>query len=973
MLLLYSYPSCIESQNTFSNEVSYEGQTVKKVDLVVNPPVSVDSLWPLVQQRAGEPYSNSKVSGTVSALHATGRFDKVQVDVKPESGGLHVTFSLEPILYFGIFDFPGALKAFSFTKLLQIIDIPNETIYKPDVVSQSTDNLRHFLIASGFFQAQVQSEAQIDEIHMLANVIFHVNLGKRAKLGDTEIHGTEPAEVERLRHVTRSLRAAVTGASLKPGKPYTQKRIDAATTLMKRDLTNQHRLAAKIGLNHPEYHPDTNRADLVFDTKPGPIVRVSVTGAKLSMLPFFRARKVRQLIPIFSEGTVDPDLVEEGRRNLVDFFQAKGYFDAKVSQNLQFDSSAIRLIYTIDRGVRQSVQTVRFRGNQHYSDPQLLQQITVRAHRPFLSRGKFSDKLVRQSVSGITAFYKDQGYQDVQVDSDVVRHGSNIEVAFQINEGAQTIVDNLTIVGNSQISSAELSPKGGLLLRAGQPFSAKRLASDRAHIVAVYLDRGFLNAEFDSQVTKSADHPNRVEVIYKLVEKQPVQVDEVLLLGNKHTDNSLINQTVQVKSEAPMSERGLLAAESRLNDLQIFDWARVVPARPVSDQNGEDVLVKLHETGRNEVSYGFGLEVSRRGGNLPSGTIAVPGLPPVTSGAPNFTAAEKTFFSPRGSITFTRYNFRGLAESLSGSILMARLDQRALATYTQPRFRGSGWSSMFSGSIERTTENPTFTARLAQASWQLEKPLNKDKTRRIQLRYRFGRTVLSNLLIPELVLPQDQRVRLSTVSATWIRDTRDTPLDAHRGFYQTVDLGITPKALGSSANFGRLLAQSSYYKPLGELVWANRITLGLVESFGNSDVPTSELFFSGGETTLRGFPINGAGPQRTVPACTNPSNPSTCVNLVVPVGGRQLFILNSELRFPLHLKQGLGAVVFYDGGNVYGPIGIGHLFQDYTNTVGIGLRYATPVGPIRFDIGRNLNPIPGVGATQFYITLGQAF
>jgi outer membrane protein insertion porin family len=138
-------------------------------------------------------------------------------------------------------------------------------------------------------------------------------------------------------------------------------------------------------------------------------------------------------------------------------------------------------------------------------------------------------------------------------------------------------------------------------------------------------------------------------------------------------------------------------------------------------------------------------------------------------------------------------------------------------------------------------------------------------------------------------------------------------------------------------------------------------------------VPTSELFFSGGETTLRGFPINGAGPQRTVPACTNPSNPSTCVNLVVPVGGRQLFILNSELRFPLHLKQGLGAVVFYDGGNVYGPIGIGHLFQDYTNTVGIGLRYATPVGPIRFDIGRNLNPIPGVGATQFYITLGQAF
>jgi outer membrane protein insertion porin family len=306
-------------------------------------------------------------------------------------------------------------------------------------------------------------------------------------------------------------------------------------------------------------------------------------------------------------------------------------------------------------------------------------------------------------------------------------------------------------------------------------------------------------------------------------------------------------------------------------------------------------------------------------------------------------------------------------------LLLSRLDQRALATYTQPSFRGSSWSSLVSASIERTTENPTFEARLAEGSWQLEKPLNKDKTRRIQLRYRFGKTILSDLLIPGLVLPQDQRVRLSTLSATWIRDTRDKPLDASRGFYQTLDFGITPKALGSSVNFARFLGQSSYYRPFGPTVWANRITLGLAKAFGNSDVPTSESFFSGGETTLRGFPINGAGPQRTVPACSNAADPATCVNLLVPTGGRQLFIFNSELRFPLRIKEGLGAAVFYDGGNVYRAINISHFLQDYTNTIGVGLRYKTPVGPIRFDIGRNLNPVTGLKATQFYITLGQAF
>jgi outer membrane protein insertion porin family len=548
-----------------------------------------------------------------------------------------------------------------------------------------------------------------------------------------------------------------------------------------------------------------------------------------------------------------------------------------------------------------------------------------------------------------------------------------IYVTFQITEGPQTLVDNLTLQGNTRISGVELAPRGGFRLRPGQPFSPKGLADDRSHILAAYLDRGFLNSEFASKVTRPASDPYKVDVTYAISENQQVQVDELVLVGNKQTRSSLIHKTVNITPETPLSQGKLLLGESQLQEIGVIDWASVEPRRPITDQTKEDVLVRVHEAGRNEVTYGFGLEVARRGGNLPSGTIALPGLPPVTSGAPNFTAAEKTFVSPRGSIGFTRYNIRGLAESASVSAILSRLDQRAVATYSQPHFRGSSWSSLFSSSIERTTENPTFEARLAEGSWELEKPLNKDKTRRIQLRYRFRRTNLSNLLIPGLVLPQDQRLRLSTLSATWIRDTRDKPLDASRGFYQTLDLGITPTALGSNANFARFLGQSSYYKPFGKTVWANRITLGLAHSFASSDVPTSERFFSGGETTLRGFPINGAGPQRTVPACSNPAVPSTCVNLVVPVGGDQLFIFNSELRFPLRIKEGLGAAVFYDGGNVYGPVGVSHFIRDYTNTVGIGLRYKTPVGPVRLDIGRNLNPITGVKATQFYITLGQAF
>jgi outer membrane protein assembly factor BamA len=157
------------------------------------------------------------------------------------------------------------------------------------------------------------------------------------------------------------------------------------------------------------------------------------------------------------------------------------------------------------------------------------------------------------------------------------------------------------------------------------------------------------------------------------------------------------------------------------------------------------------------------------------------------------------------------------------------------------------------------------------------------------------------------------------------------------------------------------------------MVLANSVRLGIAAPFAGSFVPTSQLFFSGGGTTLRSFPISQAGPQRIVPFCNVLQGESGCVNVTVPVGGKQIFILNSEVRFPTHIAKPLGAVIFYDGGNVFSAVNLHTFVDNYTNTVGIGLRYSTPIGPVRFDIGHNLNPIPGIKPTQYYITIGQAF
>ena len=295
-------------------------------------------------------------------------------------------------------------------------------------------------------------------------------------------------------------------------------------------------------------------------------------------------------------------------------------------------------------------------------------------------------------------------------------------------------------------------------------------------------------------------------------------------------------------------------------------------------------------------------------------------------------------------------------------------------TYGIPRFWNTNWSSLLSASGERSTVNPIFASTFASGAFQVQRTLNPQRTQTLILRYQLQHTVLSDLLIPGLVLPEDQNIRLSTLSASYVHDTRDKPLDAHHGVYQTLNFGVTSTALGASASFVKFLGQSAYYRPVTtHITWANNLRLGFAKPIFSSRVPLSEEFFSGGSDTLRGFPIDGAGPQRPVVACGNENDPATCSTISVPVGGDVLFVLNSELRFPIPLYHDVGAAIFYDGGNVYSKINLPELARQYTNSVGFGFRYNTPVGPVRFDIGHLLNPMAGISSLQFFVTLGQAF
>jgi outer membrane protein insertion porin family len=977
LLVLLSSVFGYAQQSQSGADAAYQGETVTSVDLVANPHLDLTPLRTLIQQKAGQPYSHERVEATISAIEGTHQFTAVRTTITPKPTGLRLTFVLEPSYSIGIIQFPLADRHFTYIRLLQVVgfasDFSYENPYDKSRLPAAEAALETFFKQNGYFRAQVRAETEFDDADRLVNLAFQVDLGPRARIGGLNISGATPQQADRLRRSVQSWRARFMGGLMKPGKAYSEEHIKDATSLIKRSLSNQSYLASKVTLEPPVYHPETNRADVSFHVDLGPQVIIRIMGARLTFLPFLSGRQARKLIPIYSEGVVDQDLVDEGQQNLLDYFQKKGYFDVKVDHRFEPQSEKVLIEYTIDKGKKGKVAEIAFEGNRALGAHKLLTKIPIKKAY-FFRHGTFSTRLLKTSVNTIQALYQDAGYEDVKVTAETAERIHNLDVTFKVEEGPQTTVASVNVVGNKSISYQELSKASGFQMRSGSPFSPGKLNSDRNQIVAIYLDNGFPNVEVKTELRRLPHDPHRLDVTYTVHENQMVRIRKVLYAGQLRTRRWLLERTSGLHSETPLNQRLLLRSETRLYDLGIFDWASVEAKQTITDQKQEDALVRVHEAKRTEINYGFGFEVEARGGTAPSGTVAVPGLPPISVGNHQVAPSQATYASPRGSIELVRRNMRGLDETASFSALASRLDYRALASYTVPHLIGTNWSGLTSLSYERTTENPLFGATIEIGSVQVEDILKPKTNTSVQVRYDFNHTSLSELLVPDLVLPQDRNVKLSTVSGALIRDTRDHPLDAHTGSFQTLNVGVTPTAFGSSANFTRLFAQYATYQPTHGMVWANSIRLGLAKAFSNSFVPTSQLFFAGGGTTLRGFPIYQAGPQRIVPFCNVLTGTTGCVNISVPVGGRQLFIFNSEIRFPLKMiMTALGGVLFYDGGNVNGAVSFHQFAGNYSNTIGIGLRYSTPIGPIRFDVGRNLSPLPGISATQYFITLGQAF
>jgi outer membrane protein assembly complex protein YaeT len=521
-----------------------------------------------------------------------------------------------------------------------------------------------------------------------------------------------------------------------------------------------------------------------------------------------------------------------------------------------------------------------------------------------------------------------------------VKHGvggnqNNMVVAIDIKEGAQWLVEALAIEGPSEANREAVL--GVIQSQQGQPFSDINVAIDRDNILDYYYNHGHIGATFAWSFTP-AKAANQVNLTYVVTEGRQRFLREFLISGLEATDPKLVRERLALDSGEPLSRSSLLETQRRLYDLGVFARIDVATQNPGGEEPNKYVLIDTEEARKYTFTTGFGAEIAKIGGcrsclDTPQGT---------------------TGFSPRASFGVTRRNFLGEGHMISFQSRVSTLQQRGVLSYEAPQFRGSdNVSLLFSGVYDDSRDVRTFSSRRREVSAQLGQKISKAST--MLYRFSFRRVSVTDLIVsPELIPLYSQPARIGIAATNYIEDRRDDPSDAHRGIFNTLDAGWASKYFASQADFTHLLARNATYHPFGlgsRYVLARSLTFGWLQPLRvGTNIPLSERFFGGGAQSHRGFPENQAGPR----------DPETGF----PIGGQAILVNQTELRFPA-MGDNIGGVLFWDAGNVYSRLqdisfrqtqrGLGD-FDYMVHAVGLGLRYRTPVGPIRLDVAWSINP-----------------
>lgn len=524
----------------------------------------------------------------------------------------------------------------------------------------------------------------------------------------------------------------------------------------------------------------------------------------------------------------------------------------------------------------------------------------------------------------ISEFYQSLGFLDIKVSEPIIKlEDDSAVIEFQIIEGVKTLISNITFKNNNFFSDSEILKH--LNLKEGDPYNEIDISDSRRKILTLYNKSGFLNAKVSIESNIS---DNKAQINFSIDEGEQTFFGQNVIIGNQKTKLKVIQRELQKKEGQPLDYSIAFREKQQVQRLGLFADVDLKLSDYVFDKK-RDILYSVEEIDYGALEFGFG-----------------------------YGEYEKYRFF----LDLSYKNLWGMNRFGSLRTELSSLEQRFILTYTEPWFLDEKIAlrslMLFENRKEKSldTKETLYKLRRNTASIGLEKTLNYNF--KADVYYDFS-VVKTWDVKPDIILSREDigTLIISGFRPGLIYDTRDSPFEPTSGILAGVSLKVASSLFFSETDFVKLMFYGNKYMRLTDwLVFALSIKGGLAKGFGNTtELPIVERFFLGGRTTVRGYAEDTLGPKG---ADNNPT-------------GGNAFLMNSfELRF--YAGKNIGVVGFLDGGNVWQKIKLSDI-SNFKFTTGIGLRYQTPVGPLRIDYGHKLSRETGESKGELHFSIGHAF
>lgn len=913
-------------------------------------PATDATLFTLLETTVGEPLSMADVRESLTHLFNVGRFQGIEVRAEPAGAGVALTYVLTPVHGVSEIRFRGDLGLSEGDLRRVVVDRFGKA---PPVgrAAAAARLLEQHYARRGFARAEVRPGIDVRHDPDRTILTFEVQAGPRSRIGRVQVTGVpDPARV-------------AGQLELRPGAAFEEQALEERLAGYLKSLRRRGYYEATADYRLAPREEDT-LVDVTVEARPGPRVRLAFAGDPLP------SDRVAALVPVEREGTVDEDLLEDSDRRIRDFLLEQGYWKAQASHRREERDGAETITFTVRQGRRYVVDAVRISGNQSVPFEALRPLVPVEAGEPFVE-GRLTT-----AAAAIRAFYLQQGFTAAAVDVATNERGGaeapgRVAVEIVVREGPRTRVGSIGLDGNTVLTDTAL--RAVMKVAPGDPYYEPAVAADRDAVLVEYLNHGYAGTTVAVDTPFSADR-RTIDLRYRIAEGPQVIVDHVIVVGNTRTSDETIRRELLLQPGKPLGLADVIESQRRLSALGLFRRVRITEAAHGDDQR-RDIIVTVEEASRTTLAYGAGIELIPRLG-LGAGARAVQRYDLAPRGS--FEIGRRNLWGRTRSVNlFTRVSLRPRGESIEspGPSKYGLNEYRVVGTYREIGAFDSNADVAVNAFTEQAIRS-TFNFRRQGLTGEVLRRLTPSV--RFTGRYSIGRTSLFEARIPQadrlLVDRLFDQVRLSSVTGSIYRDTRDDPLDPARGLLLGSDTELAARSIGSQVGFAKTFVQALWFRTVSRqrhVVVATAARLGLARGFSREvdgqpvteDLPASERFFAGGSTTVRGFALDRLGA------------PGTISQTGFAQGGSALLVLNLELRAPVW--RDLGMVGFLDAGNVFARVSDFDL-SELRVSPGLGLRYRSPIGPIRVDVGfklrrRELSPGNFEGQTAFQISVGHAF